>query len=205
MPDLFNTPVLPDLATINDLVSPSEEQALTAAIDATQLSPFRFQGWTGKRLTVSYGWTYDFETGRLERGDAFPEWLLPLRERAAQFAGLPASDLVHALLIRYDPTAGIGWHKDRPAFAHVVGISLGAPAVMRFRWRHGAKFERVNLSLEPRGAYHLSGEARHDWEHSIAEMDQTRWSVTFRSLAEKRRDSCPEIDHSGSVFSAVDV
>ena len=39
------------------------------------------------------------------------------------------------------------------------------------------------MPLQPRGAYHLTGEARHDWEHSIAEMDRPRWSVTFRSLA----------------------
>jgi alkylated DNA repair protein (DNA oxidative demethylase) len=91
--------------------------------------------------------------------------------------------LVQALLIRYGPSAGIGWHKDRPAFEHVIGLSLGAAAVMRFRRRRGTGFERAKLPLEPRGAYHLAGEARHEWEHSIAEMDEPRWSVTFRSLA----------------------
>ncbi len=94
-------------------------------------------------------------------------------------------DLVQALLIRYDPGAGIGWHKDRPAFEHVVGLSLGAPATMRFRRRRGERSERVNVPLEPRGAYHLSGEARHEWEHSIAEIDNTRWSLTFRSLVNR--------------------
>ena len=53
MPDLFGAPVLPGLAATDDLVSAGEEQTLIAAIDATGLSPFRFQGWTGKRLTVS--------------------------------------------------------------------------------------------------------------------------------------------------------
>jgi DNA oxidative demethylase len=183
MLDLFNTPVLPGLALASDIVTETEEQALIAAIDATDLSPFRFHGWTGKRLTVSYGWTYDFDTGRFQRGEAIPDWLLPFRDRAAHFAGLSTDDLVQALLIRYDPAAGIGWHKDRPAFEHVLGLSLGAPATMRFRRRRGERFERVNVPLEPRGAYHLSGEARHEWEHSIAEMEKTRWSVTFRSLA----------------------
>jgi alkylated DNA repair protein (DNA oxidative demethylase) len=183
MPDLFNAPVLPGLIATSDFVTSAEEQALIAAIDATDLSPFRFQGWAGKRLTASYGWTYDFETGRMSQGDPLPDWLLPFRDRAARFAGLPAGDLVQALLIRYGLTAGIGWHKDRPTFEHVVGISLGAPAVMRFRRRRGGRFERANLPLEPRGAYHLGGEARHEWEHSIAEMEHARWSVTFRSLA----------------------
>ncbi len=188
MLDLFDAPVLPGLASTSDFVTGTEEQALIAAIDAAGLSPFRFHGWTGKRLTVSFGWTYDFDTGRLLRGDKLPDWLLPFRDRAAHFAGLPADDLVQALLIRYDPAAGIGWHKDRPAFEHVVGLSLGAAATMRFRRRRGERFERVNVPLEPRGAYHLSGEARHEWEHSIAEMEQTRWSVTFRSLVDRANE-----------------
>lgn len=184
MLDLFNAPALPGLAAASDFVTKAEEQALIAAIDAADLSPFRFHGWTGKRLTVSYGWTYDFGTGHLRQGDPLPDWLIPFRDRAARFAGLPTDELVQALLIRYDPGAGIGWHKDRPVFEHVVGLSLGASATMRFRRRRGERFERVNVPLEPRGAYHLSGASRHEWEHSITEMDRTRWSVTFRSLAD---------------------
>ena len=30
---------------------------------------------------------------------------------------------------------------------------------------------------------HLSGEARHEWEHSIAPMEEARWSLTFRSFS----------------------
>ncbi len=183
--DLFDRPALPGLALAADFVTQTEEQGLIAAIDAAGLAPFRFHGWTGKRLTVSYGWSYDFDSGRLQRGDPFPEWLLPFRDRAARLAGAPQDDLVQALLIRYDPGAGIGWHIDRPAFEHVVGVSLGAPATMRFRRRRGERFERLNVHLDPRGAYHLSGASRYEWEHSIAEMDRTRWSVTFRSLSRR--------------------
>lgn len=185
MLDLFDTPARPGLRSRDGFVSEPEEAALIAAIDRAGLSPFRFQRWEGKRLTLSYGWTYDFERGRLSKGEPLPDWLLPLRDRAAAFAGLAPGAFVHALLIRYDPGAGIGWHRDRPAFEHVVGVSLGAPATMRFRRRHGERFERAMVPLTPRGAYHLSGEARHAWEHSIAAMDQPRWSITFRSLAER--------------------
>lgn len=180
--DLFGAPVLPGLATVEYLVSAAEEQALIAAIDAAPLAPFRFQGWTGKRLTVSYGWTYDFDSARFAESEPIPGWLKPLQACAAAFAGLEADDLAHVLLIRYDPGAGIGWHRDRPVFEHVVGVSLGAPAVMRFRRRAERGFERRSLPLPPRAAYHLSGEARHGWEHSIAPIEETRWSVTFRSL-----------------------
>ena len=91
---------------------------------------------------------------------------------------------MQALLIRYDPGAGIGWHRDRPVFEHVVGVSLGVPATMRFRRRRPGGFDRASVPLAPRSAYHLSGEARHGWEHSIAEMEETRWSITFRSFAD---------------------
>lgn len=158
------------------------------AIDATDLTPFRFQGWTGKRLTCSFGWHYDFEKGQVGRADPIPDWLLPIRTRMASFANLDPDLLIQALLIRYDPGAGIGWHRDRPVYEHVLGLSLGAPADMRFRRRRGERdFERVSLPLEPRGAYHLTGEARHEWEHGIAEMGHRRWSITFRSPAAKAR------------------
>jgi len=120
---------------------------------------------------------------------ANPDWLLPLRERVARFAVLEPEALVQSLLIRYDPGAGIGWHRDRPVFDHVIGISLGAPATMRFRRRKPGGFDRIAVPLPPRSAYHLSGEARHEWEHSLAPMVGTRWSITFRSLSEKGRGS----------------
>lgn len=154
-----------------------------AAIDDAELSPFRFQQWTGKRLTHSYGWRYDFETGVFAPADPLPDWLEALKARAAGFAGLAPADLVQALLICYDPGAGIGWHKDRPVFEHVIGVSLGSEAAMRFRRRARSGFERVSAPLAPRSIYHLSGEIRHEWEHSIVPMEAPRWSVTFRSLA----------------------
>jgi DNA oxidative demethylase len=188
MLDLFDAPVLPGLASYPDMVDETEERALVAAIDATDLTPFRFQGWMGRRLTSSFGFSYDFETQRAARADPIPEWLLLIRDRMAVFAGIDAGSLIQALLIRYDPGAGIGWHRDWPIYEHVVGLSLGAPTDMRFRRRRpDGGFDRASLPLEPRGAYHLSGEARHDWEHSIVEMDRTRWSITFRSASARGR------------------
>lgn len=188
MPDLFGSPILPGLSVASDLVTVAEEGSLIAAIDATALAPFRFQGWTGKRLTSSFGWHYDFETSRVARAEPMPDWLLPIRDRAAAFAGISPELLIQALLIRYDPGAGIGWHRDRPIYEHVIGVSLGASAEMRFRRRRGERdFERAALPLEPRAAYHIAGSARHEWEHSIVEMDRPRWSITFRSPSEKGR------------------
>lgn len=184
-PDLFGAALLPGLAYREGFAGPDEEAAVIAAIDAAGIAPFRFHGWLGKRLTHSFGWRYDFDDASFRETEPIPAWLTPLRERAESFAGLAPGELVQALVTRYDPGAGIGWHRDRPVFEHVVGISFGAPAAMRFRRRAGAGFERRSVPLAPRSAYHLSGEARHDWEHSIAPMAAPRWSVTFRSLSEK--------------------
>lgn len=182
--DLFAPPG-PSVATRADIVDATEEAALIAAIDATDPTPFRFQGWLGKRLTSSFGWSYDFDRGTMAAAEPIPAFLLPVRDRAAAFAGLAADALEQALLIRYDPGAGIGWHRDRPQFEHVLGISLGAPATLRLRRRRADGFDRATIPLAPRSAYLLSGEARHDWEHSIAPMDEPRWSITFRSLSKR--------------------
>lgn len=181
-PDLFGTPRLPGLDYAEAIIDAEAERALIARIAEANLTPFQFQQWEGKRLTRSFGWTYDFQTGRFAPGDAIPAWLLPLRTKAAAFAGLDPNALEQILLIEYGTGAGIGWHKDRPVFEHVIGVSLGAPAVMRFRRREGASFRRATANLASRSIYHMRGEVREDWEHSIAAMDAPRWSVTFRSL-----------------------
>jgi alkylated DNA repair protein (DNA oxidative demethylase) len=186
-PDLFAETALRGLFQLGEIVAPDEEQALIASIDASPLSPFRFHQWQGKRLTATYGWSYDFDDGSFAPAEAIPDWLLPVRAKAARFAGLSPDELVQALLIRYDPGAGIGWHRDRPVFEHVLGISLGAATTMRFRRRRRGGFDRAAALLAPRSVYHLTGEVRHQWEHSIAPMDATRWSITFRSISEKGR------------------
>jgi alkylated DNA repair dioxygenase AlkB len=184
MPDLFDIPLVPGLAHDEGFLSADEERALISAIDGVAMAPFRFQGWTGKRLTASFGWHYDFDRAEFGPTTPIPGFLGPVRERAAQFARLDPTQLVQALVTRYDPGAGIGWHRDRPVFEHVVGLSLGAEAVLRLRQRKpGGGFTRASQPLPSRSIYRLAGEVRHAWEHSIAPMGQTRWSVTFRSLA----------------------
>lgn len=186
MNDLFPPPAPDGLVYREDLLSRAEEKALISAIDAVDLAPFRFQGWLGKRLTASFGWHYDFDRAAFGPTTPIPEFLLPVRTRAARFAGLPTADLVQALLIRYDPGAGIGWHRDRPVFEHVIGVSLGDPAVLRLRRRKAeGGFARAAQTLAPRSIYHLSSEIRHHWEHSIAPSDSQRWSITFRTLSER--------------------
>jgi alkylated DNA repair dioxygenase AlkB len=164
-----------------EFVSALEEAALLANVAQLPFKPFEFHGWTGNRETVSFGWRYDFNQARVERVPPIPEFLLSLRERAARFAGLEPEAFEQGLVIRYDVGAGIGWHRDRPVFDRVFGLSLLSPCVLRFRRRRAAGFERFSLDAPPRSAYLLSEEIRHDWEHSISPLAVKRYSITFRS------------------------
>jgi alkylated DNA repair dioxygenase AlkB len=181
---LFDAPLIPGLDYRGELIDPPEEARLIATIDELDLSPFKFQCWTGKRLTKTFGWRYDFDDRSFEPAGPLPDWLMPLRDKAADFGGIDPQEFVHALVTRYDPGTGIGWHRDRPQFGKVVGISLAGTAILRFRQRTGAGFRRANLELAPRSAYSLSGEAREQWEHGIAAHEALRYAITFRTLSE---------------------
>jgi DNA oxidative demethylase len=179
-PALFDA-LPPGLAFREDFLTREEEAALLEHAALLPFAPFQFHGWEGKRETISFGWRYDFNDARMHAAPPIPEFLLPIRARAADFAAVAAPRLEQALIIRYGVGAGIGWHRDRPVFDQVVGISLLSPTVLRFRRRTERGFERFPLAAPPRSAYLLGGEIRHEWEHSIAPVAAQRFSITFRS------------------------
>ena len=181
--DLFAEPLVSGLDYREDFIEPEEEEAFLRQLEALDLAPFRFHGWTGNRRTRSFGWRYDFDDSTFAPTEPIPGWLEPLRDKAATFAGVVSGDIAHALIARYDPGAGIGWHRDRSVFDRVVGVSLRSPAILRFRRRSESGFRRFSLPVEPRSAYLLAGEVRHDWEHSIAPSDELRFSITFRTMS----------------------
>ena len=185
--DLFAEPLIEGLAFRDEFVTAAQHDALVHELEGVDVKPFRFHGWLGNRKTKTFGWRYDFDDASFAPAEPIPSWLLPLRGKAAALAGVEPDDFSHVLLARYDPGAGIGWHRDRPQFEQVVGISLGAAATMRFRQRTDGGFRRAKLLLEPRSAYLLSGPSRWDWEHSISPGDELRFSITYRTLSEKGR------------------
>jgi alkylated DNA repair dioxygenase AlkB len=184
--DLFESaPELPDgMRYVTELISADEERALLDRLPLLPFKEFEFHGFLGKRRTVSFGWHYDFNGGGLKQAGELPNFLFPLRTRAAEFAGVDAASLEHALIIEYKAGAGIGWHRDRPQFGDVIGISLLAPCSFRLRRKVGAKWERRSLTAEPRSAYLLRAASRTEWEHSIPALETLRYSVTFRTLRE---------------------
>lgn len=181
---LFAEPAaVPGFTLVEDVVGSTQEQLLERLIDDAPLTPFQFGPWEGKRVTANYGSAYDYQRARPVAAPSLPVWLTSLRAEVVPRFGRDPAQFVQALLTRYDPGAGIGWHRDRPQYGEVVGLSLSAPAVLRLRRRvPGGGFERRRMELPRRSAYVLSGAVRSEWEHSIAPMEVTRRSVTFRTM-----------------------
>lgn len=167
------------------LIFPEEEIGLLRYLQDLPFKEFEFQGYRGKRRVVSFGLHYDFAKSKLQPAWEIPEFVLPLRDKAARFAGLAPEELPHLLITEYSAGAAIGWHRDRAVFDDVIGISLLSPCRFRFRRKAGAKWERLAVTLEPRSAYLLRGPARTQWEHSIPEAESLRYSITFRSLKQR--------------------
>jgi alkylated DNA repair dioxygenase AlkB len=182
---LFDLPPVapPGFAYRAELITTQEERELATRLAELPFEPFLFRGYEGRRRVVSFGLRYDFSGAGLVEAAPIPDWLRPVRDLAAAFAGLPGDAFAHLLINEYREGAPIGWHRDRPAFDKVVGVSLLAPTTMRFRRRVGERFERISTPLAPRSAYLLDGPARHEWEHSLPEATAHRYSLTFRNLA----------------------
>lgn len=167
-----------------DFLTRSEEGELLRQIGTLDFLPFDFQGYTAKRRIVEYGWEYDFTARQASAAKRIPDFLLPLRERVGEFAGIAPEALVESVVTEYSPGAPIGWHRDVPQFEIVIGVSLGGPARMRLK-PYRAEGKQVSVILEPRSAYILRGDARWKFQHSIPAVRELRYSITFRSLRAK--------------------
>ena len=165
-----------------DVLRPDDERELIARLQELPLREFEFQGYTGKRRVVSFGWRYDFNERVLHKVDDIPPFLLSLRDLAAGFAGLDPQALQHVLVTEYSAGSAIGWHRDKAVFGDVIGISLLSACTFRLRLKSGETWKRASLTAEPRSAYLLRGPSRTEWEHSIPAVDALRYSITFRNL-----------------------
>jgi alkylated DNA repair dioxygenase AlkB len=166
-----------------DLLGPREEEALVRRLAQLPFEPFDFHGYKANRKVVGFGLRYDYTSRQVLPAPPIPDWLTDLRLAAAGFAGRPAEAFVQVLINEYAPDAGIGWHRDKPHFGEVIGVSLLSPCRLRFRRKAGAAWDRQSALLEPRSAYLLSGPSRWVWEHSIPPVSAHRYSITFRSVA----------------------
>ena len=163
-------------------ITREEELALLEVMEALDFREMKMRGVVARRRVLHYGVNYSFETFRATPGPPIPEFLLPLRQKASEFAGVKAEALAEALITEYSPGATIGWHKDAAPFDIVIGISLASECRFRFRRGKVRAWETAEILMPPRSAYVLDGPARREWEHSIPAVKQQRYSVTFRTL-----------------------
>jgi alkylated DNA repair dioxygenase AlkB len=170
------------LKYVSDFVSPETEAELIARIAGLPLKPFEFGAFEAHRQVKSFGFRYDYTLQKLIESEPIPDWLQTVAREVEHFDQLPAGSIRQVLCTDYDVGVGIGWHRDKPHFEKVFGLSLASACKFRFRRRSGDKWERFTLSAAPRSLYRMQGEARHDWEHSIPAVEQRRHSITFRSM-----------------------
>jgi alkylated DNA repair dioxygenase AlkB len=170
----------------DNFLSEGEEHELLGRIGTLQFEPYEFRGYKARRRVASFGTNY----GALApKGDAearpIPDFLISIRDRAAGFAGVAADEIVQALITEYCPGTPIGWHRDRPQFGTIVGISLASACRMRLKHYQG-EGRIISKILEPRSIYVMHGAARNEFLHSIPAGENLRYSITFRTLAENR-------------------
>jgi alkylated DNA repair dioxygenase AlkB len=168
-----------------EFVSAATEQELIARIAALPLKPFQFGQYEGKRRVASFGFRYDYTLRRLQDAEPIPDWLTPIIGQVEAFGGLDTR-IGQALCTEYDTGVGIGWHRDKPHFDRVFGLSLGSTCKFRFRRAAGENWQRFTLDAEPRSLYMISGASRQVWEHSIPAVESPRYSITFRTMVERK-------------------
>jgi DNA oxidative demethylase len=166
-----------------ELLDEAEERALLDELERLEFHEIHMHAVVAKRTARHFGVDYDYgRRAAIREAEPIPDWLVPVRGRAAELARVEPEELAEILVQRYPPGAPIGWHRDAPAFGIVVGISLGSPARMRFRRDEGGVPTTFELVFEPRSGYVLAGEARTAWQHHVPPAKALRYSITFRTL-----------------------
>jgi alkylated DNA repair dioxygenase AlkB len=118
---LFAPDLPPGFHYRDDFISVEEERRLAAAIGAIEFATFEMRGVVARRRVKFYGRSYDAVPGPEE---PIPGFLLPLRERLAEWARLDPSAFAMALINEYRESAPIGWHRDAPQYEAIAGVSL---------------------------------------------------------------------------------
>jgi len=135
----------------------------------------------GNRRVASFGFQYDYALRQLREAEPIPAWLTKIIAEVEKFGG-PGIRIQQVLCTEYDIGVGIGWHRDKPHFDKVFGLSLGSACKLRFRRTAGKTWDRFTLGADPGSLYMMTGASRRIWEHSIPPVEALSYSVTFRTM-----------------------
>lgn len=182
-PKLFDTPAqLPNgLIYRPDFISPDEEEILLAYIQNLPLFNAPYREYKAKRRILNFGWSFDFRNNRLIPGPPLPRFLHGTQNKIAKWLGIEKHRVAEALITEYSQGTKLGWHVDNEAFETIIGLSLGSWSTIRFRPLKNPR-DVINIELEPRSIYHMQGDVRWQWQHSVAPVPDMRYSITFRTL-----------------------
>jgi alkylated DNA repair dioxygenase AlkB len=166
-----------------EFIDSREERELLECIGALPLANAQYRQYVAKRRVASFGAGYDYDTNELTSAPQIPQFLQPLRVKAAVRFGIGVHELCHALVAEYQPGTSLGWHRDSPQFGIVIGVSLAAACRMRLRpYPPPKRVRSLAIELAPRSVYVLRGNARWRWQHSIPPTQALRYSITFRTI-----------------------
>ncbi|HQV79188.1 MAG TPA: alpha-ketoglutarate-dependent dioxygenase AlkB [Chitinophagales bacterium] len=138
-----------------------------------------------KRRVQHYGYKYDYKARSIDYSmfiGKLPSWAMTMAQRL--FDEKHISELSDQLIINeYEPGQGIANHVDcEPCFGDtIISISLGSSCVMDFI--NLRTKQKVEVMLESGSLVVLSGEARYNWTHGIAQ----RKTDNFRGVKTERR------------------
>lgn len=204
---LFEPSLPPGFHYRAEFITREEEARLIEAIAEIEFSEFEMRGVVARRRVAFFGRSYDAVPGPEK---PIPEFLFPVRDRLAHWAGVPPSAFAMALINQYREAAPIGWHRDAPQYDIVAGLSLVSGCRMklrpyvaptRLRAEKSSRATAVKrkatheIELEPRSAYLMTGDARQAYEHGIPPVESLRYSITFRTLRSAAQRRRPSVDH----------
>jgi alkylated DNA repair dioxygenase AlkB len=167
----------------------AEEAALLASIAPLPLRAAKFREYFARRRVAHFHDEADAPRYDDARADAFtsgplPPFLRALRDKVAAHLRLPPHAFVHALVSEYRPGTPIGWHRDKPGYGIVAGVSLAGTGTMRFRpYAEQDARHTVSVELAPRSLYVMRDAIRSHWQHSMPPIRELRYSVTLRTRA----------------------
>jgi alkylated DNA repair dioxygenase AlkB len=189
---LFDVELPEGFSYRDDFLTVEEEASLVDAISRIEFSTFEMRGVAARRRVAFFGRTYDAGAAPAR---PLPASLMPLRERAAAWAGVEPDAFAMALVNEYPPGAPIGWHRDAPQYGLVAGVSLLSACRMKLRpyvrpgtrsaEAGGRRISTHEITLQRRSGYVMAGEARNAYEHHIPAVTALRYSITFRTVRDK--------------------
>jgi alkylated DNA repair dioxygenase AlkB len=168
-----------------EFITAQEEELLVQAISELSLKTFIFRGYLAKRKVASYGYDYHFDKRSISEGMPIPDAFHTVIQKTAEFLKMPFVEFEELLVTEYPIGSVINWHRDAPPFELIAGISLHSDCNFRLRPYEKAKQGRgaiLSIPVKRRSLYVMKNESREQWEHSISEMKQLRYSLTLRTL-----------------------